>query len=79
MDVIDLNAERNRRAQPDPEFVKRDDFGREMYLFALGYEFDGKSWGIDLWAYSAEDAEARVAAMRGSLAVHGQIFECIPG
>lgn len=77
-DPIDLNAERNKRAQPDVEFVKQDDYGRSMYLFGLGYEFGGKMYGTDIWAYSHEDAEARVLAMRESLVVFGQTFTMIP-
>ena len=73
-DIIDLSAERNRRAAPDPEHVKRDDFGREMYQFLLSYDFDGGQWGTRLWAYSLDDAQAKVEAMRGSLRVDGQLF-----
>jgi len=78
-DVIDLGAERNRRAQPDPEFVRQDDYGRPLYHFGLSYEFDGRTWAAELWAYSFEDAEARVAAMRGTLTVCGQTYSVIPG
>lgn len=77
-DTIDLTAERNKRTQPDPEFVRKDDYGRPLYLFTLDYEFDGGQWSTDLWAYSQDDAEARVAAMRSTLSVAGQIFGKIP-
>lgn len=77
-DVIDLSAEREKRDAPDAEFVRRDDFGRPLYLFGLEYEFGGKQWACDLWAYSWEDAEGRVAGMRQSLAVSGQIHARIP-
>lgn len=76
--VVDLDAERAKREQPDPEFVKQDDFGRPMYLFGLDYKMDGKSWGTQLWAYDFADAEARAAAMRESLAVYGQIMSEVP-
>lgn len=72
--IIDLSAERSRRAAPDSECVKRDDHGREMYLFLLSYDFDGGSWSTGIWTYSAEDAAARVVAMRESLRVDGQCF-----
>lgn len=71
-DVIDLTAERNRRDGPDPEFIRRDDFGRALYLYGLDYEYGGKEWMTELWAYSFEDAEARVQGMRLSLKVMGQ-------
>lgn len=72
---IDLTAERARREKPDAEFTRRDDFGRPMGLFALDYQFGGKDWTTELWAYSAEDAAARVEAMRHSLTVAGQLHE----
>lgn len=77
-EIVDLNAERNKRAQPDPEFVKHDDYGRPMYHFGLGYEFEGSEWSCHIWAYSMEDAEARIAAMRASLRLFGQTFSMIP-
>lgn len=78
-DVIDLNAKRNERERPDPEFVRKDDFGREMHLYLLSYDFDGSTWGgVDVWAYSMEDAQARVAAMRESLVVLGQAYAAFP-
>jgi hypothetical protein len=75
---ISLAAERNKREQPDPEFVRKDDFGRPLYAFALEYQMDGGTWSTQVWAYSHEDAEARVAAMRESLAVRGQLFGMTP-
>lgn len=76
--VIDLAAARNDRAAPDPEFVKKDDYGRPMFQFLLDYQFEDGTWSINLWAYSWEDAEARVAAMRQSLRVEGQLHSSIP-
>ena len=78
MDLIDLNAERAKREAPDPQFVRKDGFGRPLYTFLLSYEMDGSRWSTQLWAYSFEDAEAKVAAMRESLKVDGQLFEMAP-
>jgi hypothetical protein len=77
-DIIDLNAERSKRDQPDPEFVRKDDFGRPLYTFLLSYEMGGSQWCAEIWAYSFEDAEARVAAMRESLKVDGQAYSTVP-
>ena len=77
-EIVDLTAERNRRSAPDPEFVRKDDFGRPLYTFLLSYEMDGKQWSTEVWAYSFEDADARVAAMRDSLKVDGQAYSCTP-
>jgi len=73
MSVINLDLARADRQRPDAEHVQRDQFGRPMYRFALAYEMDGRTWGADVWAYSFEDAERRVAAMRVSLSVAGQV------
>lgn len=70
-----MTAERNKRAAPDAEHVRRDDFGRPLYRYLLTYSMDGSEWGADVWAYTMEDAEARVQAMRTSLKLEGQVFE----
>lgn len=77
-DVIDLNERRNAKEAPDAEFVRKDDFGRQMYCFLLDYEMDDASWSAEVWAYTAEDAERRVAAMRRSLKCMGQTFTMVP-
>lgn len=78
MDVIDLNAEREKRDGPDADCTKTDQWGRRMYLYALEYSFADARWATDIWAYSVEDAEERVAAMRESLVVLGQTYAVIP-
>ncbi len=72
--IVSLGLERAKRDAPDPDFVKRDDFGREMFTFLLEYKFDGGTWSTTLMAYDMADAEARVAAMRESLELRGQVF-----
>lgn len=76
--IIDLAAERSKREQPDPQFVKRDDDGVPMYMFSIGYKMNTKSWTAELWAYDFDDAFARVAAMRESLTVEGKVFSEVP-
>lgn len=39
----------------------------------------GKTWPAEVLAYDFEDAETRVAAMRGSLTVLGQVHACVAG
>ena len=77
-EIIDLNAERSKREQPDAEFVRHDDYGRPLYLLLLGYEMDSSSWSTEVWAYDFPDAEKRVEAMRASLTVNGQAFGQVP-
>lgn len=74
MDVINLDAERNRRQQPDEQFRKTDDFGRPMFCFLLSYDYQDGSFSTEVWAYSEEDAQARVEAMRASLRYDGKLF-----
>lgn len=73
--IVDLTERRNAAERPDPEHISHDDYGRPLYRFLLEYEMDGKSWGgVDVWAYSFDDAENRVKAMRESLMVRGQCY-----
>lgn len=39
--IITLGERRNAAEKPDPEHIRKDDFGRPMYEFLLDYEFDG--------------------------------------
>lgn len=76
--IIDLQAERNARERPAPEFIRFDDHGRTLGCFALDYQMDGAAWSINVWAYSFDDADMRVAAMRETLTLAGQIHEVVP-
>ncbi len=77
-DIIDLNERRNAAERPDAEFVRKDDFGRPLYHYGLSYDFEGGSWSAEIWAYSMEDAKARVGAMRDSLTLLGQTYSVLP-
>lgn len=73
-DIVDLGERRAEMNRPDADCVRIDGFGKPLYRFALGYMMDGKAWaGPEIWAYSFEDAEARVTAMRDGLVLVGQI------
>lgn len=76
--IISLGTERAKREGPDADFIKRDDYGRELFTFLLEYQFDGGTWSTTLWAYDMADADARIAAMRGSLELRGQVFTTHP-
>jgi hypothetical protein len=76
--VIDLNAKRNEREQPDADCVRKDEYGRKLFMFTLGWKRGDDSFGIELWAYSEEDAQKHVAAMRESLTYDGQVYTIIP-
>jgi hypothetical protein len=76
-DLIDLSSERSKRDRPDAENIKTDDQGRPIYRFLLSYEFEGGKWALDVWAYSMDDAAARVEAMRSSLKLDGQAWTSV--
>lgn len=73
-DIIHLGAERDRRNGPDADHVRRDDFGRPLYRFTCSYDMGDGAWALDLWAYSREDADARMDAIRRSGRVDGQVW-----
>lgn len=75
-DIVDLTA--YRRNKDDDGYFKYDDDGVKMYNFALEYQMDGSRWGLEVWAYSWEDAQNRVDAMRQSLVLLGQTHAIIP-
>lgn len=75
--LIDLGAERSRRERaasgPDRDCIACDLDGRAMGIFAVDWEHDGRHWTAEIYAYDQADAEARVASMRASLTVAGQV------
>ncbi|MCD4663152.1 hypothetical protein [Agrobacterium sp.] len=56
-----------------------DSNGRRMQLFAYQYCHAEKTWGLTLWAYSWEDAEARLASITAGLTLEGQIVSVTEG
>lgn len=77
-DIVDLNAERNKREQPDDECIRKDEYGRPLYMFLIEWVRDGKQYGHHIWAYDQTDADAHIAAMRESLAYTGQAYSMVP-
>lgn len=76
--IISLAQEREKRQDhPDNEFVMLDDDGVPMYTYCLEYKYKNGIYNTRLWAYSFEDAELRVCAMRASLEVSGQLYEVV--
>ena len=83
--VVSLSSFKAKRDEPDPEFVRKDEFGRSLYCFTADYRFlsehmPGETgiYSINFWAYSQADAEAKIAAMREGLTYKGQIYAAIP-
>lgn len=78
-DIVDFSAILTARDRPDPDLVCHDAFGREMRTYVLEYKMNGRRWGLSVVAYSMEDAESRVAAMRNSLVLCGELYRVLPG
>ncbi|RUM23417.1 hypothetical protein EFQ99_22510 [Rhizobium vallis] len=74
MNVLSFSRMSNSRDNPDAAFVTTDVENRQLYRFALQYKMDGKTWATEIRAYSSRDAEDRIAAMRRSLTICGQLY-----
>lgn len=61
--------------KPDASCIVPDSTGRDMYLFAIDWRHNDSYWTVQIWAYDADDAETRVASMRQSLSMCGQIYQ----
>ena len=48
------------------------------YEYACTFDHDGKKFAFSIWAKSFEDAEARMASLRATAYVDGQIYARIP-
>ncbi|KKB12721.1 hypothetical protein VE25_05665 [Devosia geojensis] len=77
-DVINLAEIRERNMMPDPDCVTEDAQGIPLYCFAIDYWHGESCFTLTLWAYSWEDAEARLKAIRSTGAVVGKIVSVTP-
>lgn len=57
--------------------VNLDNGIAEYKIYLIEYQYEGSSWGLELWATSFEDAEARVRRLSGSK-VLGELKVSIP-
>ena len=73
MDVIDLNAEREKRDGPDPQFVIEQDGGK-WYNYCASYRDGNSEFSIAFWATDMDDARRRVALIRQNLKLDGQLY-----
>ncbi|MEK1896733.1 MAG: hypothetical protein AAAB20_26240 [Rhizobium sp.] len=75
--IIDLNAERDKRNGPDQQHIITDQFGNRMFEYLCDYRMNDSTWSMRIWAYSQDDAEARIEAIRGSLGYLGQLHSVV--
>ncbi len=76
--IISFDDAKRPDASPSPDLISFDENGRELRTYALSYEFEGSHWSTTIMAYSFDDAERRVQAMRQSLDLRGELHAVIP-
>lgn len=59
---------------PDSDQTWRDDAGQTWFRFAVDYSFEGRTFSAHIWARGVEDAELRLAALRETGRVLGQVY-----
>ncbi len=64
----------NKAPDQDQTFI--DEYGEEWFNFGLVYtdKNEGRSFGLNLWARSQEDAERRIKLISETGYIEGQIF-----
>jgi hypothetical protein len=69
------------RQRPEAEHVSCDQWGRPMFRFVIEYPHlatpsgRDRTWTATIWAYDAQDAEARLEAVRRNGRLAGQVVE----
>lgn len=74
MNVINFKPSSLSRARPDSGFIRKDEYGRNLYCFFGDYNVGRHSYSVDIWAYDFEDAERHASAM-GNVTIAGQVYE----
>ncbi len=73
MTIVDLDQIRAQREAPDADCLRRDQHGRPMGVYGFEYQVDGRTWSFSIEAYSHEDAERHMAAIRQGVNFVGQL------
>lgn len=66
------------QARPNANMIAFDDENRPMFKYTIKYRHEDRTFESDIWAYSVQDAEARLAEIRKSSTITGQVFERQP-
>ena len=64
--------------RPDGDCRMVDEQGVEWFLFAVDFTHDDKNWACEIWATDFADAEAKVASLRVTATLGGQVFGRVP-
>lgn len=76
--VIDMKAFRDARTGPDADCRVSDEYGRPFGIFLIDFEHDGNTWSVEIPALDFADAEARLASLKGSAVLAGQLMARVP-
>lgn len=71
---IDHALHRAETNGPDVDQMWRDDTGQVWHRFSVIYTVGDHSFTTSLWALDAEDAERRLAALKATAKISGQIY-----
>jgi hypothetical protein len=68
----------DRKHGPDPAHVWRDEQGVKWLEFCCEFRDGDKTYGFSIWATDFADAERRMALLRASAVVAGQLYTTVP-
>lgn len=73
--IVDLQAERDKRDPPAASTVTTDTEGRAMFKYSISYRVDGREFSTSFFAYDLDDAYHRCNCMVATLQLDGQLYE----
>ena len=63
---------------PDLEHIAQSPSGETYYRFSVVYDHEDAECCVDIWAKCFADAERRLAALKRTARLDGQIYRTIP-
>lgn len=73
MTIVDLQQVKDQREGPDADCLLRDQWGRPMGIFGVAYKVGDRLFSFKIEAYSEEDAERHIDAIRQGVEFLGQL------
>ena len=52
-----------------------DSNGVLYFKYDLTFDYDGESWGLELWAKDDKDAESKLEALKKTIRIEGKILQ----
>lgn len=75
MSILSFTDAHDKRHGPDPEHIWNGPDGERWLRYLCEFEHDGEQYSFEIWAKDNEDAERRVASLRASSVLMGQVYE----